>query len=161
MVFIHVSPALNLNCREDGRNSFPHICLISRSRLQKTQACFTPCSQFTLKFEIRCLASLDAVANQLEENPLRRKASIVFCCYNVLANHQSWSDGVKMWFSMNILPLMGLWSLCWPWPPAVVSQWEGSSFLSVEFVCLPTFSLGTSASCHSSICEFMNTYAEN
>lgn len=80
-------PQLNLRCGEDGRYLFAHICLISHHRFQKTQACCTPCSQLALNIEIRCLASLDAVASQLEENSLRRKAFIVFCCYNVVANH--------------------------------------------------------------------------
>lgn len=82
-------PNLNLNVegREDGWNSFPHICLIPHCRLQKTQACVTLCSQITLNIEIRWLVSLNAVANQLEENPLRRKAFIICWWYNVLANH--------------------------------------------------------------------------
>lgn len=107
MVVIHVHPScLNLTCREDGRYLFAHICLISRRRLQKTQACFTPCSQLTLNIETRCLASLDAVANQLEENPLRRKAFIVFWWYNVVANHfylDMMETVVKSFFNLGLM----------------------------------------------------------
>lgn len=64
--------------------------------------------------EMRWLVSLDAVANQLEEDLLRRNISIVFWPHNVLANYFYLDmmetvgydgDWLLVWWNEHLFPL--------------------------------------------------------